>query len=118
MKRLLVAGLAAAAVTALVPAPASAAFTSCTGVPAKKITSLKADGVGCAKARKVAKGWDRTGPSHGFECGYYPITNDKQIEKVRCAKDEKVVKFKKRWMGEMPFPTFPPIQLPSANSGP
>ena len=117
MKSIIVAGLAAAAVTVLAPAPASAAFKDCTGVPAKKITKLKADGVGCAKARKVAKGWDRTGASHGFRCGYYPVTNDKQIEKVECRKGDAVVKFRKRWVGEMPFPTYPPIQLPSVGGG-
>jgi hypothetical protein len=100
-----------AAATA-VPAPASAAPKACDGVPKQKITKLKADNTNCATARKVAKGWKRTGPSRGFDCGYYPITNKKQIETVRCAKDEAIVTFKKRWTGEMPFPTFPPIQLP------
>ena len=117
MKRFLLAGFAAAAVAALAPGSASADFTACAGVPAKKITKLKADGVGCGKARKVAKGWDRTGSSNGFGCGYYPITNDKQIEKVECRKGDAIVKFRKRWVGEMPFPTYPPIQLPSANAG-
>ena len=117
MSRLLIAGIAAAAVAALAPAAASAEFTACEGVPAKKITKLRADGVGCGKARKVAKGWDRTGPSQGFDCGYYPITNDKQIEKVVCRNDEQVVKFKKRWVGTMPFPTSPPIQMPSVGGG-
>jgi hypothetical protein len=113
MKTVLAAAAAALVLLAVAPAHAGAALQSCTGVPAKKITNLKADGVGCAKARKVAKAWDRTGSARDFDCGYYPITNDKQIEKVLCTKDEKVVKFKKRWVGEMPFPTYGPILLPS-----
>ena len=117
MKTALAAALGAATLLALGATAATAAPVSCTGVPAKKITNLKADGVGCGKARKVAKGWDRTGTSHGFSCGYYPITNGRQIEKVRCVKDDKTVKFRKRWVGEMPFPTYPPIQLPSVNGG-
>ena len=103
------------AATAL-PAPASAAPKACDGVPKQKITKLKADNTSCATARKVAKGWKRTGPSKGFSCGYYPITNNKQIETVRCAKDEAIVTFKKRWIGPMPFPTLPPIQLPSVSA--
>lgn len=105
----------AAAATAL-PATASAAPKACDGVPKQKITRLKADKVSCATARKVATGWKRTGYSKGFDCGYYPIRNNKQIETVRCAKSDAVVTFKKRWIGTMPFPTYPPIQLPSASA--
>src|SRR5215213_9229502 len=94
MKRFLAAGFAAA-VTFLAPASASADFAACAGVPAKKITKLRADGVGCGKARQVAKGWDRTGRSNGFNCGYYPISNDEQIEKVDCRKGDAIVRFRK-----------------------
>ncbi len=95
------------------PATAATAPKACDGIPKQKISKLRADNVGCATARKVAKGWKRTGPSKGFDCGYYPITNSKQIESVRCEKDEAVVTFKKRWIGMMPFPTFGPILSPS-----
>jgi hypothetical protein len=117
MRNALAVALGAAALLVAAPAPAGAAFKDCTGVPAKKITKLRADGVGCAKARKVAKGWDRTGSSQGFGCGYYPIRNDKQIEKVVCSKDDATVKFSKRWVGTLPFPTYPPIQTPSVGGG-
>lgn len=94
---------------------ASAAPKACDGVPKQKITKLKADNVSCATARKVANGWKRTGASKGFACGYYPIRNTRQIETVRCSKDDAVVTFKKRWVGTMPLPTYPPIQLPSTS---
>ncbi len=97
-----------------VSAPAAATPVTCDGVPKQRITNLRADNVSCTKARKVAIGWKRTGTSRGFACGYYPITNKKQIETVRCADDDALVTFKKRWIGTMPFPTYPPIQLPSA----
>lgn len=98
---------------AVVPATALAAPKSCAGIGKQKIMSLKAENVSCAKARKVAKGWKRTGRSRGFGCGYYPVTNSKQIERVRCEKGDAVVTFRKRWIGTIPFPTYPPIQTPS-----
>jgi hypothetical protein len=104
------------ATASALPASALASPNVCDGVPKQKITGLKAQQVSCAKARKVAMGWKRTGYSKGFSCGYYPIRNAKQIETVRCAKGDAVVTFKKRWVGTMPFPTFPPIQLPSASA--
>ena len=67
-------------------------------------------------ARKVATGWKRTGFSKGFRCGYHPIRNKKQIETVRCVKDDVVVTFKKRWIGTIPLPTCPPIQSPGTSS--
>jgi hypothetical protein len=36
---------------------------------------------------------------------------------VVCSKGDAIVKFRKRWVGEMPFPTYPPSQLPSVGGG-
>lgn len=118
MKPLLSIAFAATLVAAatVLPATASAAATTCDGAPKQKITKLRAENVNCATARKVAKGWKRTGYSKGFSCGYYPIRNNRQIESVRCTKDDATVTFKKRWIGMMPLPTYPPIQMPSVSA--
>jgi hypothetical protein len=113
MKSKLIGGAIGALLLLAAPGTATAAATDCGGIPAHKISRLKATGASCATARKVAKAWDRTGRKvRGFSCGYLPIKPGSHTEKVICRKDSAKITFKKRWVGAIPFPTYPPIQTP------